>query len=255
MGLKIENARGQCYDGANVMSGHKNGVAAKIKEINQTCLYTHCYGHSLNLAVSDTIKGVKHLTDTFEMIRAICKLIKKSPKRETQLKNIKEKAKSQAKGIHTVCPTRWTVRGEACAAIISNYEYLVELWEWSLSSGNPDSDTRAKILGAQSAMQSFSFLFGTHLNKRVLVRTDVLAKNLQGFTVSAAEGAEYAKVVKEQLADERNDEEFNRFWEEVLLDQAAFNVSEATTPRVIACQQRITTKPPTMRHTTSSVQP
>ena len=58
------------------MAGIKNGVATKIKEFNQACLYTHCYGHSLNLAVGDTIKGIKHLTDTFEMIRAICKLIK-----------------------------------------------------------------------------------------------------------------------------------------------------------------------------------
>ena len=134
MGLKIENARGQCYDGASVMAGCKNGVAVKLKESNPTCLYTHCYGHSLNLAVSDTIKRVKRLSDTFEMVKAICNLVKKSPKRETELNNIKKKAKSQAKGIHTICPTRWTVRGEACAAIISNYQFLLDLWEWSLES-------------------------------------------------------------------------------------------------------------------------
>ena len=34
MGLKIENARGQCYDGALTMAGVKNGVAAKIKLLN-----------------------------------------------------------------------------------------------------------------------------------------------------------------------------------------------------------------------------
>jgi hypothetical protein len=93
------------------------------------------------------------------MLRAICKLIKKSPKRETHLECIKEKANSKAKGIHTVCPTRWTVRGEACAAI-ANYTYLYEPWEWSLglapdSKSKPDSEMCAKILGA-------------HLNKRIL---------------------------------------------------------------------------------------
>ena len=82
MGLNLEHARGQCYDGANVMSGHKNGVAKRIKDINPKCLYTHCYGHSLNLAVSDTVKGVSHLNNMFDMIKAICNLIKKSPKRE-----------------------------------------------------------------------------------------------------------------------------------------------------------------------------
>ena len=29
MGLKIENARGQCYDGASTMAGVKNGLAEK----------------------------------------------------------------------------------------------------------------------------------------------------------------------------------------------------------------------------------
>ena len=42
MGLKIKNARGQCYDGASTMTGVKNGVAAKIKLMNEADLYTHC---------------------------------------------------------------------------------------------------------------------------------------------------------------------------------------------------------------------
>ena len=51
--LKIEDCRGQCYDGASVMSGAKSGVAKRIKLVNPKCLYTHCYGHSLNLCVKD----------------------------------------------------------------------------------------------------------------------------------------------------------------------------------------------------------
>ena len=51
MSLKIENARGQCYDGAATMSGTKRGVANHIKSLNK--LYTHCYEHALNLAVND----------------------------------------------------------------------------------------------------------------------------------------------------------------------------------------------------------
>ena len=124
------------------------------------------------------------------------------------------------------------MRGEACSAIISNYNYLLELWDWSLLNANLESDTRAKILGAKSTMQSFNFLFGTHLNKRVLMQTDILAKRLQGYTVSAVQGAAFAKLVREQLAEERNDDEFNNFWEEVLKSQEEFNVSEPMKPRL-----------------------
>ena len=79
MTLKVSNLRGQCYDGAVVMAGHKNGVAAKIKEENPKCLYTHCYGHDLNLCVKDASTEVPTPTETFAITKEICNLIKKSP--------------------------------------------------------------------------------------------------------------------------------------------------------------------------------
>ena len=78
MNLRLEDARGQCYDGAAAMAGAKTGVAAQIKAINGKCLYTHRYGHALNLAVGDSIKSVECLKRIFEIVHEICKLIKKS---------------------------------------------------------------------------------------------------------------------------------------------------------------------------------
>ena len=66
MKLKIVNLRGQCYDGASVMSGHKSGVAARIKDLNKKALYTHCYGHALNLCVKDACINVGCLKNTFD---------------------------------------------------------------------------------------------------------------------------------------------------------------------------------------------
>ena len=51
MNLKIENARGQYYDGASVMAGVKSDVAKRIKVLSRKCLYTHCYAHALNLCI------------------------------------------------------------------------------------------------------------------------------------------------------------------------------------------------------------
>lgn len=75
--MKLEDERGQCYDGAAAMSGRKKGVAAVIKRINPKCLYTHCYGHALNLAVGDSVRNVKLLSDTFGTIKEICNLVKR----------------------------------------------------------------------------------------------------------------------------------------------------------------------------------
>jgi hypothetical protein len=51
--LQIENLRGQCYDGASVMSGRLNGVAAQLREWQPKATYIHCFAHSLNLSVQD----------------------------------------------------------------------------------------------------------------------------------------------------------------------------------------------------------
>ena len=43
---------------ASTMAGEKTGVATQIRALNSKCLYTHWYGHALNLAVADAIGKV-----------------------------------------------------------------------------------------------------------------------------------------------------------------------------------------------------
>ena len=54
LNLSIKKLRGQCYDGASAMSGPRSGVAKQIRDLESRAVYTHCYGHSLNLACMDT---------------------------------------------------------------------------------------------------------------------------------------------------------------------------------------------------------
>ena len=81
MNFRIQDARGQCYDGCSTMTGSKNGIARQIKKLIKKCLLVHCYCHLLNLAVRDTIKNIPLLKDTLDTAYEITKLIKKSPKR------------------------------------------------------------------------------------------------------------------------------------------------------------------------------
>ena len=74
--LKIENARGRCCDGTSTIVGVKNGTAAKTKLLNDTSLYTHCYGDALNLAVNYCIRNTKDLNDIWVMLKEICNLVK-----------------------------------------------------------------------------------------------------------------------------------------------------------------------------------
>ena len=66
MDLKLTKCRGQCYDGCSTMKGPKNGVVVKVKKEEQRALYSHCYAHSPNLAVGDTMKSSKVLQATID---------------------------------------------------------------------------------------------------------------------------------------------------------------------------------------------
>ena len=38
--------------GASTMAGARNGVAAKIQQLEPKAVFTHCYGHALNLSAN-----------------------------------------------------------------------------------------------------------------------------------------------------------------------------------------------------------
>ena len=131
LNLSFSKLRGQCYDGASSMSGIRTGVATQIQKEEPRAVYTHCYGHSLNLACSDTIKRCKVMNDALDVTQEICKLVKKSPHRDALLHRIKEQLSDNSPGIRVLCPTRWTVRAKALGSILENYHALQMLWDGS----------------------------------------------------------------------------------------------------------------------------
>ena len=104
MNLPLSKLRGQCYNGASAMSGAKSGVAKKIQE-EPRAVYTHCYGHSINLATCNAVKRSKPIKNALETTHEITKLIKHSPHKEGIFKEIKKKTQMMLLGIiiHLVC--------------------------------------------------------------------------------------------------------------------------------------------------------
>jgi len=132
LNLSVSKIRGQCYDGASAMSGSRSGVATQIKELEERAVYTHYYGHALNLACTDAVKKCKLMNDAMDTAYELIKLIKKSPRREGVFKTLQDQFPDGNVGIRTLCPTRWTVRAQSLQSIIANYEILFMLWEESL---------------------------------------------------------------------------------------------------------------------------
>ena len=228
--LSLSKARGQCYDGASNMSGRHSGVAKKIQDEEPRALFTHCYGHSLNLAASDTVKKCKVLKTALEMSHEIVKLVKYSPRRETLFRSIKEEFAIDGPGIRVLCPTRWTVRADSMASIIKNYAVLQSLWDQALSIVH-DTETIARINGVSTVMKKFEFYFGLVLGEMILRHTDNLSKTLQNKRCSAAEGHVVAHMTKVTLSSLRYESNFKLFWAKVVKMVNDVDVGDPELPR------------------------
>ena len=75
LNLAVSDCRRLCYDGAANMAGIRNGVATQIRAEEPRAIYSHCYGHALNLAACDTVKKNKILRDVLDSILEISKLL------------------------------------------------------------------------------------------------------------------------------------------------------------------------------------
>ena len=128
-----------------------------------------------------------------------------------------------------LCPTRWTVRANSLASIVSNYSALQSTWEEAVDLVR-DSETKARIKGVSAQMRKFDFLLGTLLGEMLLQHTDNLNRTLQK-TMSAAEGQQVGRMVIDTLAAVRTQTSFDLFWEKVAKFVESTDVEEPHIPR------------------------
>ena len=226
----VAKLRGQCYDGAATMSGTRAGVATLLLEEEPRAVFTHCYGHSLNLACSDTVRQCKFMRNALDTVYEVIKLVKKSPRRDATLQRLKQELTIQSPGIRVICPTRWTVHAQSLHSILDNYEALQVLWEESLEFVK-EAEMRSRIMGVLSRMTSFDFLFGVLLGELLFRHSDNLSKALQSSHMSAAEGQKVAAMTVKTLESLRTEENFKLFWAKAVKMGSDIGVDEPVLPR------------------------
>ena len=230
LNLSINNCRGQCYDGAANMRGARSGVATQIQAEEPKAHFTHCHGHALNLAASDTMKKNKLLRNMLDTTLEMTKLIKFSPRRDAIFQKIKAEVSPGTTNFRTLCPTRWTVRAASLQSVIDNYAVFKEVWEVAVDAVH-DCEMRARIGGVNAAMGTFDFLFALFLGEMILRHADNLSKTLQSPTLTASDSKQLAELTCQTLQRLRDEESFDLFWRTVLHFQQKHDVSEPELPR------------------------
>ena len=93
------------------------------------------------------------------------------------------------------------------------------------------SEVKARIIGVQSKMKDFDFLYGLLLSERILKHTDNLSKTLQATAMSAVEAYGVAKLCIDVFKKIRTDEDYDLFWELANTTQKSLNVKDPALPR------------------------
>ena len=159
MNTVVPNVMTELYSS---MSDAKKGVAKILRDEEPRAIFTHCYGHALNLAVGDCVKQCDVMKIAFEIVAEVSKLIKKSPKRDAAFEKLKADLAPETPGFRVLCPTLWNVRAASQQSVIDNYEVLLLVWQEALV-GSLDGEMRAHIIGVETQMMKFNFLFGRRL--------------------------------------------------------------------------------------------
>ena len=172
------------------------------------------------------MKANNLLRDALDTTYEITKLVKLSPKRDSIFKKIRNELAIDQPGLRVLCPTRWTVRADALASILFNYEALFELWDEAMAVAT-DSETKVRLIGVATQMKSFDFFFGCTLGEKILRHTDNLSKSLQTVNISAADGQREQLQYSSPYALLRNLICFGR----LLQSMPQNSVNEPTLPR------------------------
>jgi len=83
--LHVNNVVGQGYDGGRNMRGASKGVQARIKALNPTALFTHCFAvHNLNRALVNaacdtTVPDVRNFFGVVELVFTFVEVLLDTP--------------------------------------------------------------------------------------------------------------------------------------------------------------------------------
>ena len=220
--LSLDSCHGQIYDGASNMLGKKSGAVTQLSAIQPKALPTHCFGHSVSLAVKDLTSDCKLLGDTMGAAGEINVLVKFSPKREKMLGDINKNVEGldqeglevRRESLDKLCATHWTVRANCFQKIIDQYDSLQQLWDLCLQE-KLTTDVCSRIIGCQAQMQSFNFFFGLCLGQRLYSHINNLSKDLHSKTLPAIAALGLALLTKDTLMSLRSDENFKMFFDVV----------------------------------------
>ncbi|XP_078581210.1 zinc finger protein 862-like [Branchiostoma floridae x Branchiostoma japonicum] len=122
--LDINRMAGFGSDGAAVMVGRRNGVAAQLRAANGKLVNVHCIAHRLALSAAQGADGIPYLQKWKDLLGQLYRFYEYSPVRMAGLKNIQKVLDSSVKLVQAK-DVRWLSHDAAVKALRKTFAAVV----------------------------------------------------------------------------------------------------------------------------------
>lgn len=241
--LSFNKCRGQCFDGANNVSGSITGLQTRIREIEPRALYTHCAGHNLSLCAQDAMSQIPEIADLLSNVKELITFIRASAKRLHIFKDIQSQiddddddddvekemdVTNQRTALRRFCPTRWCARIKALRSVNTNYKQILDFCNHT-SSETGEGGVKAR--GFLSYLQRFESLILLKITIVTLERVESLNEALQATSINFKSVMRRLELLKSSLNALRSTNKFDEIWEKCTNEADRYHVDEPVLPR------------------------
>ena len=223
----------QAYDGASVMSGQCSGVQQRVREVAPNAIYIHCYAHTLNLVLVDSVKAVPYATEFFLLLESLYVFVSTTKahavfmlQKQRQLHHDKQPLQLQK-----LSDTRWACRYGAVNAICRTYDSILATLE-EIGDGS-DRAKAVEAKGLYHQVATFVFIVSLVIFDRILSCTKSLSDQLQSTHVDLAQAADLVLATQSSLQEYRSDTFWGNMYEyaQSIADLYSIEVSLPTRTR------------------------
>ena len=216
-----EKLRGHCFDGAPNMSGKLTGVQKRLAEVQPRSVFVHCANHSLDLALVEEAKKVPQVADALNTVREVVGILETTKRKRLFEDHIQElnlqadEDESLQRTTHRrllpLCPTRWTVRCQAVARFLEEYDVIVLTLENVEADRSASPDVRHKVRGYLHHLHQYETVFALMFCERMFQPCELFAKALQRPGMTCGEVRQGAAMLLDTLRKLREDG-FEELW-------------------------------------------
>ncbi|XP_062151972.1 uncharacterized protein LOC133860366 [Alnus glutinosa] len=218
--LKIQNIRGQGYDGGSNMRGEWNDLQALFLKEGPYAYYVHCFAHKLQLALVVASREAKSVHQFFENLNFIINIVVGSSKRNDELQS------AQVAEIESMIASNEIETGREANQIVLD----------TISKEGIDYSQRGDAEPAYMVLTSFEFEFVLilYLMKEIMGFTNCLCQALQQNSQDILNAMKVVLTTKSLLQNLRNEE-----WESFLHTVKSFCAkNEIDVPDMNHCYTR-----------------